>query len=111
MKRRASKKSQIDGDPAARQEGFESAAEREVQDSDSAGQSGDLQGLSAVADADSESVEELIEDGQFYEAEVVSGIESASDATEEPVNTKEVSEDDVPDEYRDSGEDGDAVKE
>ena len=40
---------------------------------DSAGQSGDTQGLSDVAEADSESVEELVEEGQSYEAEVIAG--------------------------------------
>jgi hypothetical protein len=111
MKRRTSNNNQIDGDPAARQEGFGSAAEREGRRSDAAGQSGDLQGLSGVADADSESVQELIEEGQFYEAEVVSGVENASDAAEEPLKTREALEDDVPDEYRESDEGQDAVRE
>ena len=39
--------------------------------SDSAGQSGDAQGLSNIAEADAESVEELAETDQEYEAEVV----------------------------------------
>ncbi|MGH9377624.1 MAG: hypothetical protein ACRD1I_02375 [Terriglobia bacterium] len=102
MKRRIHNKSQIDGDLEARQEGFGPAAERDNQGSGSAGQSGDLQGLSGIADADSESVEELIEEGQSYEAEVVSGVENASDAAEEPVKTREALADDVPDEYRES---------
>lgn len=110
MKRRIHNKSQIDGDPAARQEGFGSAAEREGQGSGSAGQSGDLQGLSGVADADSESVEELIEEGQFYEAEVVGGVENASSATEEPVKAREAPQDDVPGEYRESNQGQDTVK-
>jgi hypothetical protein len=66
---------------------------------ETAGQSGDTQGLSNVAEADSESVEELVEEGQFFEAAVVSGVENAPDADEGPVKTKEVREDDVPDEY------------
>ena len=48
--------------------------------SSAAGQSGDLQGLSDRADADSESVEELIEEGQAAEAEAVAGVEDAPDA-------------------------------
>ena len=104
MKKRIGKKRQIDGDPAARQEGFESATEHEGQGSDSAGQSGDLQGLSSVADADSESVQDLIEEGQFFEAEVVSGVENASDASEGPVKARELPEDDVPEEYRESSD-------
>jgi N utilization substance protein A len=68
---------------------------------DSAGQSGDLQGLSNTAGADSESVDELLEEGNAFEAEVVEGVESAPDADEGEVRTHEVPEDDVPDEYLD----------
>src|SRR5271168_1321491 len=39
------------------------------------GQSGDLQGLSNVQGADSESVDELLEEGNAFEAEVVTGVE------------------------------------
>ncbi len=67
----------------------------------SGGQSGDLQGLSDVSEADSESVTELLEEGQSYEAEVVQGVEDAPDADRGPVRTHEVPEDDVPGEYRD----------
>jgi hypothetical protein len=49
-----------------------------------AGQSGDLQGISNLAEADPESVEELLEDGQALEAEVVSGVEGARDEREVP---------------------------
>jgi hypothetical protein len=66
----------------------------------SAGQSGGLQGLSNVAGADSESVDELIEEGNAFEADVVAGVESAGD-TDEEVHTHEVPEDDVPEEYLD----------
>jgi len=57
--------------------------------SDSAGQSGDVQGLSHLAEADEESVEELAESDQEYEAEVVEGIEDAGDHPEQPVRTRE----------------------
>jgi len=67
----------------------------------SGGQSGDLQGLSDSAGADSESVDELLEEGNAFEAEVVEGVESAPDADEGEVMTHEVREDDVPDEYLD----------
>jgi len=67
----------------------------------SGGQSGDTQGLSDVAEADSESIEELVEEGQFFEAEVVSGVENAPDADQGEVHTKQVREDDVPPEYQD----------
>ena len=69
--------------------------------SERAGQSGDLQGLSDVEEADSESVDELLEEGQSFEAEAVSGVENAPDADRGPVRTREVPEDDVPEEYLD----------
>ena len=67
----------------------------------SGGQSGDLQGLSGIEGADSESVGELLEEGNAFEAEVVKGVQDAGDADEGEVVSHEVSEDDVPDEYRD----------
>ncbi|MBZ5689599.1 MAG: hypothetical protein LAP86_31755 [Acidobacteriia bacterium] len=65
------------------------------------GQSGDLQGLSNVQGADSESVDELIEEGNAFEADVVTGVEDAGGADEQEVRTHEVPEDDVPEEYLD----------
>ncbi len=65
------------------------------------GQSGDTQGLSGIAETDSESVKELLEEGQAYEAEVVEGVESVPDADRGEVRTHQVPEDDVPEEYRD----------
>ena len=69
--------------------------------SGSAGQSGDSQGLSRVQDVDSESVNELIEEGNAFEADVVQGVTDAGNADEEEVHTHEVPEDDVPGEYLD----------
>jgi hypothetical protein len=66
----------------------------------SGGQSGDIQGLLRDEVVDSESVEELEEEGQSFEAEVVSGVDNAPDADEGEVRTREVPEDDVPDEYK-----------
>jgi len=66
----------------------------------SAGQSGDTQGISAAVRTDSESVEELLKEGQSFEAEVVAGVENAPEPDESEVRTKEVPEDDVPEEYR-----------
>src|SRR5437899_3683221 len=43
----------------------------------SGGQSGDLQGLSDLQGADSESVAELLDEGNPFEADVVSGVEAA----------------------------------
>lgn len=67
----------------------------------SAGQSGDLQGLSNARRANSQSVDELLEEGNSFEAEVVKGVEDASDADEGEVHTHQVPEDDVPGEYLD----------
>jgi hypothetical protein len=62
--------------------------------------SGDLQGLSNIEDADSESVAGLLEEGNAFEADVVKGVEDAPGPDAGPVRTHEVPEDDVPDEYR-----------
>jgi hypothetical protein len=71
-------------------------------DPNAAGQAGDLQGLSGTEEADSESVAELLEEGQSFEAEVVRGVENAPDADVAEVTTTEVPEDDVPSEYLDN---------
>ena len=63
--------------------------------------SGDLQGLSNVEGADSESVDELLEEGNAFEADAVSGVEEADNAEGKEVRTREVPEDDVPEEYLD----------
>jgi hypothetical protein len=64
----------------------------------SAGQSGDDQGLSEDEDAGSESVAELVREGQYFEAEAISGLERPY-PDEGRVRTREVPEDDVPFEY------------
>lgn len=68
---------------------------------DSAGQSGDTQGLSRSELDESESVEDLIEEGQYFEAGVVEGVENAPDADRGEVRTRQVPQDDVPLEYLD----------
>ncbi|HEY4679289.1 MAG TPA: hypothetical protein VIJ01_19135 [Candidatus Angelobacter sp.] len=68
---------------------------------ESGGQSGDTQGLSRRSYDDSESVEELMEEGQYMEAEAVSGVENAPDADQGEVHTRQFPEDDVPEEYKD----------
>ena len=65
------------------------------------GQSGDIQGISSRAGIDSESVTELLEEGQTFEAEAVSGVENAADPDVSEVVTRQVPEDDVPEEYQD----------
>ena len=64
-------------------------------------QSGDLQGLSGSEGADSESVTELLEEGNPFEAGVVAGVEDADVSDERGVHTRELAEDDVPQEYLD----------
>jgi hypothetical protein len=71
-----------------------------TQEHRSPGLSGDLQGLSRTPGADSESVSELVEEGNPFEAEIVNTVEAADDITKE-VRTREVPEDDVPEEYLD----------
>ena len=56
---------------------------------DSGGQSGDLTGLEEEPEASSDSVEDLVETGQYYEAEVIEGIEDAPPADEAEVTTHE----------------------
>jgi hypothetical protein len=68
---------------------------------DAGGQSGDTEGLSRQELSGPESVEELIEEGQAYEAEMVDAIENAPDADRGEVRTRQVREDDVPQEYLD----------
>ena len=67
--------------------------------SNSAGQSGDSQQISDVAGADSESVKELVEEGNAFEADAIDGVENAKDPDISEVTTREVPEDDVPAEY------------
>ncbi|MFZ0807907.1 MAG: hypothetical protein WAN03_17055 [Candidatus Sulfotelmatobacter sp.] len=86
---------------AARSSTRESAAFELETGSRSAGQSGDLQGLPDVESADSESVDELLEEGNAFEAEAVAGVQRADDNEGQEVHTHEVPEDDVPEEYLD----------
>ena len=53
----------------------------------SGGQSGDLQGVSNIERADSESVDELLDEGNAFEAEVVKGVQDAGDAIGGEVRT------------------------
>lgn len=62
---------------------------------------GDFGGVSAVQGADSESARELLEEGQAFEAGIVSGVENAPNADQGEVRTHEVPQDDVPEEYDD----------
>jgi hypothetical protein len=67
--------------------------------SDSGGQSGDAQGLSDIEEANEESVEELADTDQAFEADVVQGVEDAGDHPEKEVRShedKNYRRDDVP---------------
>jgi hypothetical protein len=69
----------------------------------SGGQSGDLQGLSGVEGADSESVGELLEEGNSFEAEVVKGVQDAPDADVSEVHSHQEREElDLPEDFREN---------
>ena len=59
---------------------------------------GDFGGVSVVEGADSESAKELLEEGQTFEAGIVSGVENAPDPDQGEMRTHEVPQDDVPEE-------------
>jgi len=75
---------------------------------DSAGQSGDVEGLPREAEAGDDSVEELAESGQYFESEVLDGVENTPPADEAEVTvherlTKEsplIDEENIPDEEK-----------
>jgi hypothetical protein len=77
----------------------EAELEQEDLGPNSGGQSSDNQGLSDAEDEDSESVDELVEEGQYLEAGVISGIENAPPADAGEVTTRQFPVDDVPLEY------------
>lgn len=60
---------------------------------------GDDQGISRNESLDSESVEELLEEGQSLEGSIVEGVENARDADQGEVRTHEAREDDLREEY------------
>jgi hypothetical protein len=91
MARRKRKERDLETAPAG--------TDREGPDVAEGAQAGDLQGLSGEAEATSESVRELAEEGQAFEAAVVNGVENAPDADVSEVRTRQVPEDDVPLEY------------
>lgn len=97
-KRRTGRKAPARGRPA---EAIVFAVRPKGATPNAAGQAGDIQGLPSFADADSESIEELVEEGQAYEAGIIEGVEESPDADEAEVTTKETPQDDVPREYRD----------
>jgi N utilization substance protein A len=92
-----------DETPLPEDEMLDGGGDESPQGPDSAGMSGDTEGLDDEAEASDESVEELVEDGQYFEAEVVDGVENAPDADEGEVVVHERPEtpmdrEDIPDE-------------
>lgn len=67
----------------------------------SAGQSGDTQGISDQAESSSEGIEQLIEEGQFIEAGILEGIEDSGEGDPKPLRPKQFPIDDIPPEYQD----------
>jgi transcription termination/antitermination protein NusA len=77
------------------------SAEKDVEPGDEGGQAGDEEGLPDVPEASPESIEELTDEGQAFEAEVVDGVENAPDADEAelPIHERlETPNENVPDE-------------
>jgi len=92
-----------DETPLPESEMIERGGDDSPEGPDAAGMSGDVEGLDDEAEANDESVEELVEEGQYYEAEVVDGVENAPDADEGEVVVHERPEtpqdrEDIPDE-------------
>jgi hypothetical protein len=59
---------------------------------------GGFGGVSVVEGANSEGPEELLEEGQTFEAGILSGVKNAPDPDQGEVRTHEVPQDDVPEE-------------
>ena len=77
--------------------------------SKSGGQSGDIQQMSNTAEADSESVEELAEEGNAFAADAIEGVEGSKDPDVSEMTPREVPEDDVPAEYLNDNDEGKQV--
>ncbi len=92
--------------PLPEEEMLEGGGDEGAKGPDSAGMSGDVEGLDGEAEASDESVEELVEDGQYFEAEVVDGVENAPDADEgevvvherpeTPMDREDISDEELP---------------
>jgi|SRR5215469_207610 len=87
--------------PRIRGQGEAAAFTRQRTSNHSGELSGDLQGLPEIEHLDSENLVELVEEGNAFEANVLTGVEDAEDNEGKEVHTHEVPEDDVPGEYLD----------
>jgi N utilization substance protein A len=95
-----------DENPLPENEMLEGGGDESPEGPDSGGMSGDVEGLDDEAEASDESVEELVEDGQYFEAEVVDGVENAPDADqgevvvherpETPMDRQDISDEELP---------------
>ncbi len=95
-----------DENPLPENEMLEGGGDESAEGPDSGGMSGDVEGLDDEPEASSESVEELVEDGQYFEAEVIDGIENAPDADvsevhvherpETPMDREDISDEELP---------------
>ncbi len=95
-----------DENPLPENEMLEGGGDESPEGPDSGGMSGDVEGLDDEAEASDESVEELVEDGQYFEAEVIDGIENAPDADEgevvvherpeTPMDREDISDEELP---------------
>ena len=74
-----SKKSVTAGKTRKQHQRQDSASGQRTAQSRTSTQSGDLQGLRDIEGADSESVNELLEEGNAFEADVVAGVEQADE--------------------------------
>ena len=106
--KKSAKKKSAKRKPARKKAGRRATSTRKVQSRSrrrpartSARPSSDLQGLSRAEQADSESVSELVDEGNVYEAGAVAGVEEADRREGKEVRTREFAEDDVPQEYLD----------
>jgi len=97
--REMARKKSATRDASAPSNAWENGETTEKPNPASAGQSGDLQGLSDVPNANSESVTELLQEGQAFEAGIISGVEDAPPADEGEVKVTQLPTDDVPLEY------------
>jgi len=94
---------QRDDEAEAAEPEVEAAAESDVEPGEEGGQAGDEEGLSDEPLASSESVEELVDEGQAFEAEVVDGVENAplADEAELAIHERpETPNENVPDEEK-----------
>jgi N utilization substance protein A len=92
-----------DETPLPENEMLEGGGDDSPEGPDSGGMSGDVEGLNEEAEGSDQSVEELVEEGQYFEAEVIDGVENAPDADEGEVQVHERPETpsdrlDIPDE-------------